>query len=155
MSIPNVAHLDPQRGGCCTVMPYFIGDVIELPVTCTQDYTLFRILGDYSIDLWKKQIALIRENHGLISFIVHPDYIIEQRARDTYKLLLSHLAALRAEGHIWAALPGEVAHWWKERSNMEIVQENGKWSVKGPGKERACVAYASLAGDAVTYSFTR
>src|SRR5262249_44518482 len=22
MSIPNVAHLDPQPGGCCTVMPY-------------------------------------------------------------------------------------------------------------------------------------
>ena len=26
MSIPNVAHLDPQRGGCCTIMPYFIGN---------------------------------------------------------------------------------------------------------------------------------
>lgn len=25
MSVPNVAHLEPQRGGCCTVMPYFIG----------------------------------------------------------------------------------------------------------------------------------
>jgi hypothetical protein len=22
MSIPNVAHLDPQRGGCCTIMPF-------------------------------------------------------------------------------------------------------------------------------------
>ena len=21
MSVPNVAHLDPMRGGCCTVMP--------------------------------------------------------------------------------------------------------------------------------------
>jgi hypothetical protein len=31
MSIPNVAHLDPQRGGCCTVMPYFIGKILELP----------------------------------------------------------------------------------------------------------------------------
>ena len=57
MSIPNVAHLDPQRGGCCTVMPYFIGKIVELPLTCTQDYTLFNILEDYSIELWKKQIA--------------------------------------------------------------------------------------------------
>jgi hypothetical protein len=32
MSVPNVAHLDPQRGGCCTVMPYFIGDQLELPL---------------------------------------------------------------------------------------------------------------------------
>ena len=25
MSVPNVAHLEPQRGGCCTVMPFFVG----------------------------------------------------------------------------------------------------------------------------------
>src|SRR6266566_1999365 len=37
MSVPNVAHLDPQRGGCCTVMPYFVGKILELPVTTTQD----------------------------------------------------------------------------------------------------------------------
>ncbi len=24
MSVPNAAHLEPQRGGCCTVMPYFL-----------------------------------------------------------------------------------------------------------------------------------
>src|SRR5207249_4000541 len=50
MSVPNVAHLDPQRGGCCTVMPYFVGKILELPVTTTQDYTLFHILNDYSIN---------------------------------------------------------------------------------------------------------
>ena len=119
MSIPNVAHLDPQRGGCCTVMPYFIGKIVELPLTCTQDYTLFQILNDYSIDLWKEQIALVRENHGLISFIVHPDYIMEQRAQDTYKALLGHLARLRTEGGIWTALPRDVANWWRQRSQME------------------------------------
>jgi hypothetical protein len=153
MSIPNVAHLDPQRGGCCTVMPYFIGKVVELPLTCTQDYTLFQILGDYSIDLWEKQIALVRENHGLISFIVHPDYIMEQRAQDTYKALLGHLARLVEEGGIWTALPRDVATWWRERSKMDLVQENDEWRAVGPGSERARVAYASLAGDAVTYSF--
>jgi hypothetical protein len=152
MSIPNVAHLDPQRGGCCTVMPYFIGKIVELPLTCSQDYTLFQILDDYSIDLWKKQIALIRENHGIISFIVHPDYVIDERAQETYKALLCHLAALRADGSVWTALPRDVAKWWRERSNLELVQENGEWRVEGPGKERARVGYASLAGDAVTYS---
>ena len=62
MSVPNVAHLEPQRGGCCTVMPYFIGDVLELPLTTTQDYSLFHILGDYSTTLWKRQIRLIRDS---------------------------------------------------------------------------------------------
>ena len=56
MSVPNVAHLDPQRGGCCTVMPYFLGNLLELPVTTTQDYCLFNILNDYSINLWERQI---------------------------------------------------------------------------------------------------
>jgi hypothetical protein len=151
MSIPNVAHLDPQLGGCCTVMPYFIGNIVELPVTCTQDYTLFHILGDYSTDLWKEQIALVRDHHGLINFIVHPDYIMEQRAQDTYKTLLGHLAQLRAEGRIWTPLPRDVAEWWRARSKMELVYDNGGWRVEGPGSERACVAYASLAGDGVTY----
>ena len=151
MSLPNVGHLDPQRGGCCTVMPYFIGRIIELPLTCTQDYTLFQILGDYSIDLWKHQIDLVRQNHGLISLIVHPDYVIEQRAQDTYKALLGHLARLRADGSIWTALPRDVANWWRQRSQMELVYEDNRWRVEGQGKERARVAFASLAGNTVTY----
>jgi hypothetical protein len=152
MSIPNVAHLDPQRGGCCTVMPYFIGNIVELPPTCTQDYTLFHILDDYSIDLWKQQIALVRAHHGLISLIIHPDYIREPRAQETYKALLRHLAGLLKEGSTWTALPRDVANWWKERSQMELVCEDGRWRVEGPGQERACVAYATLAGNEVTYS---
>ncbi|MGH9400504.1 MAG: hypothetical protein ACRD2P_00170 [Terriglobia bacterium] len=153
MSLPNVAHLDPQRGGCCTVMPYFIGKIVELPLTATQDYALFHILGDYSLDLWKEQIALILANHGLINFLVHPDYIIEPRALGCYKALLGHLAQLKEEGSIWTALPRDVANWWMERSQMELVFEEGQWQVQGAGKERARVAYAELIGDEMAYSF--
>ena len=152
MSLPNVAHLDPQRGGCCTVMPFFIGRIVELPVTCTQDYTLFQILGDYSIDLWKKQIALIRRNYGLISFIAHPDYLLESRALDTYKTLLKYLTSLRDENGLWTALPRDVADWWRQRSRMELVRQGDEWRVEGEGSERACVAYAKLTGDTVVYS---
>ena len=151
MSIPNVAHLDAQRGGNCTVMPYFIGEIVELPLTCTQDYTLFQILGDYSIDLWRRQISLVRKHNGLISFIVHPDYIIERRANDTYKALLGYLARLLTENDIWTALPREVARWWRERSQMSLVYEDYRWRVEGPGKERARVAFATLIDDQVTY----
>jgi hypothetical protein len=77
-----VAHLEPQKGGCCTVFPYFIGDVLELPVTTTQDYTLWHILGERSTDLWKAQMDVILQKNGLANFIVHPDYILEpDRAR--------------------------------------------------------------------------
>jgi hypothetical protein len=151
MSIPNVAHLDPQRGGCCTVMPYFIGNMVELPLTTTQDYTLFHILGDYDIELWRSQIALIEAEHGVISFLVHPDYVIETRARNAYCALLKHLCELRSEDGLWFALPGEVTQWWIDRSRMRLTCEAGNWRVQGAGSERARVAYAELNGDEVTY----
>ena len=98
MSVPNVAHLDPQRGGCCTVMPYFVGDILEIPVTTTQDYMLFHLLSDYSLDLWRTQTEAILKKNGLVSFIIHPDYVIEKRARDVYRGLLGLLASLGFAG---------------------------------------------------------
>ncbi len=151
MSVPNTAHLDPQRGGCCTVMPYFIGNILELPVTTTQDYSLFHILKQYSIDHWKRQIAQIVENHGLASFIVHPDYVLESRTRDTYKSLLTYLVDLRSKGKIWVALPREVNQWWRERSQMKLARQGNSWVIEGPGRDRARVAYAVLEGGGLAY----
>lgn len=152
MSVPNVAHLDPQRGGCCTVMPYFVGSILELPVTMTQDYSLFHILKDYSLTLWKHQIDLILQKHGLLSVIVHPDYLDRDRANATYSELLNLLAQLKRSQNVWVSLPGEVNKWWRERSKMKLVCRNGRWQVEGTGSERARVAFASLDGDRLTYS---
>ncbi len=154
MSVPNVAHLDPQRGGCCTVMPFFVGKILELPVTTTQDYTLFNILNDYSIDLWKKQIDLIMEKHGLVSVIVHPDYVRGIRERAVYEALLQHLADLRREQGIWIALPGEVDRWWRQRAEMRVVKSGDGWRIEGPGSERARLAYASRDQDRLSYTLS-
>ncbi len=143
MSVPNVAHLDPQHGGCCTVMPYFIGDIVELPVTTTQDYMLFHILNDHSISLWERQIDLIMQKHGLISFIVHPDYVAQPRERATYEALLAHLAQLRQEKGVWITTPGEVNRWWRQRSQMKVVEDGEGVRIEGPGCERARIAYAT------------
>jgi len=143
MSIPNVAHLDPQPGGCCTVMPFFIGNILELPVTTIQDYMLFHILNDYSINLWKRQAGLIMAKHGLMSFIVHPDYIMEARERSIYETLLGYLARLRDEEDVWIALPGEVNRWWRQRAEMELVEDGNGLRIEGRGSERARIAFAS------------
>jgi hypothetical protein len=143
MSVPNVAHLDPQRGGCCTVMPYFVGNILELPVTTIQDYSLFHILNDYSIELWKRQIDAIMKKNGLISFIVHPDYITSSRPRQTYETLLAYLANIRKERNIWAPTPGEVDRWWRQRAKMRLVPDGDRWRIEGEGKERARIAYAT------------
>ena len=155
MSMPNVAHLDPQRGGCCTVMPYFIERILELPVTTTQDYTLFHILNQRSIDLWKTQISLILERNGLVSFIVHPDYIIEQETRSVYENLLSHLRHWRSHTDIWFALPHEIDTWWRSRSQMRVEQHGGSWRIAGEGAECAALAYAKNLDGKLVYELAR
>jgi hypothetical protein len=151
MSIPNVAHLDPQHGGCCTVTPYFIGNLVELPLTTVQDYTLFRVLKQRSIDLWRLQIELILAKNGLITLLVHPDYIIEPDVRAVYRDLLAMLKELRTCQNLWFALPGEVADWWRQRSQMTIVSKHGSWCITGEGSERARLAFAKITNGQLVY----
>jgi hypothetical protein len=131
-------------------MPFFIGRILELPLTTTQDYSLFHILNDYSLDLWRQQLRAIAARHGLATFIVHPDYILEARARRTYRLLLEHLARLRDEQRTWIALPGEVDRWWRSRRQMTLVPDGRSWTIEGPDRKRARLAYATLTGDTLT-----
>jgi hypothetical protein len=151
MSIPNTGHLEIQRGGCCTVMPYFIGDIVELPLTTTQDYSLVHILRDFSSEVWHRQIALVTARHGLLSFIVHPDYLESERARRVYQGLLERLVALREGQGCWVALPGAVEHWWRARSRMSLVRDGERWRVTGPESERARIAWAEVDGDTLSY----
>jgi len=153
MSVPNVAHLDPQRGGCCTVMPYFIGQILELPLTTTQDYSLFHILKEYSLRLWEEQIERILACHGLISFNIHPDYVMGERERFVYRDLLSALAGLIVKQNLWSALPREVASWWRQRARMEIVADRSGWRIVGEGSERARLAYAAVENGRLVYRF--
>lgn len=151
MSIPNVAHLDPQRGGCCTVFPFFIGELVELPVTTTQDYSLFHILNHHSIDIWKQQLSIIRQKHGLMTFIIHPDYIGEERPLRLYTELLEHLSSPQPEA-TWMPLPHEVASWWRLRSNLRLVRQGASWKIQGEGSENATVAYAMLEKGKLVYT---
>jgi hypothetical protein len=152
MSIPNVAHLEAQRGGCCTVMPYTLpGRMTELPVTMTEDYTLFNVLKDYSSSLWKKEISTILAGHGLMNFIIHPDYIKRRGAALVYTALLEELSRLRSDDGVWVPLPSEVDRWWRERSEMKLVPDGQNWKVEGQGSNRAKLAYARLDGNQLVY----
>jgi hypothetical protein len=151
MSVPSVGHLEAQRGGCCSVFPFFAGKMVELPLTTTQDYSLFHILKDHSIDLWKKQLDLITERHGLASFITHPDYMRSRRPKETYERLLGHLQQTREKKRTWFALPGEVSQWWRERSQMKVARRGSGWEVLGAGSERARVAFARLDAGRIVY----
>ncbi len=133
-------------------MPYFLpGGVLELPLTMTQDYSLFHILKDYSTKLWKQQMSMVVKGNGLMSFIVHPDYVMDSRAQDVYKELLEEIGRRRSEQNFWVALPGDLNRWWRERSEMKLVSSGKSWRIGGTGSERARVAYACLDGDRLVY----
>jgi hypothetical protein len=134
-------------------MPYFVDKILEIPVTMTQDYSLFNVIGTYREDLWLEQIKLIMQQYGLISFIVHPDYLDSSEARNAYMTLLRILAKLRETSALWIALPGEVDSWWRQRNEMNLVGGESGWSIKGRGSERARVAYARLNNDQVVFTF--
>jgi hypothetical protein len=132
-------------------MPYFIGKILELPVTTTQDYTLFNILKEHSIELWKQQMEIIMGKHGLINFIVHPDYIVKPQQRRIYEALLAYLCCVREENGVWTATPGDVSRWWRQRAEMRLLHGPDGWRIEGQGSERACVAYAVLEGSQLKY----
>jgi glycosyltransferase involved in cell wall biosynthesis len=153
MSIPCVGHLDPQGGGCCTLFPYFIGDILEIPVTCTQDYSLFHILNQFSTDLWKQQFEKIVRGNGLISLIIHPDYALELRERATVAQMLDMVRQQYLPRGVWATLPAEINSWWRQRNAMRLVPCGDSWRIEGEGHERAALAFASLDGERLRYSY--
>ena len=151
MSVPNVGHLDPQRGGCCTVFPFFIGDVLELPLTTVQDYSVYHILRSDPLSIWGAQMETVHKKHGLVSFIIHPDYTEDRQKQALFCELLGLMRKYSDEREMWLALPGEVDDWWRERSAMTLVREGGTWSIRGKGSNRACLAYARLERGKLTY----
>lgn len=118
MSYPTVAHLDPQRGGCCTVFPFWLGNVVEIPLTTSQDYTLFHLLNADALKVWQQQIERIVRWKGLISLNIHPDYILAEDKRRVYCRLLELLQETAAKHRLWVARPREVSDWWRRRTGV-------------------------------------
>jgi hypothetical protein len=63
--------------------------------------------------------------------------------RAVYEQLLGHLSELKEKENIWTATPGEVNRWWRQRAEMNIVEDGGGLRIEGAGSERARIAYAS------------
>ena len=145
-SFPDTDPFEPQPGGCCSIFPFFIDDLVELPITMVQDHTMWEILREPGIDLWLQKAEWIRRNHGLVNVIVHPDYLLSEERLGLYYRFLEWLAAFD-DG--WHPLPCEVARWWKARAGAEVASDG----VSGAGAEdwHATVAYARERRSRVVY----
>lgn len=95
---------------------------VELPYTLPQDSTLFLLLRETSIDLWRKKVDWIAEHGGMALVNTHPDYMAMRGSpRDSrefpvelYLELLRYISS-KYSGQYWHALPREVATLIRDR----------------------------------------
>jgi hypothetical protein len=133
------ADTDPyqaQPGGTCSVFPFFISRIVELPYTLPQDRTLLRLPGRSLLPVWTLKARWIASLGGMILALTHPECVGSKPQLNAYEELLKHLAALESS---WRALPSEVAAWWRRRSAMSLVIVGDQPKIVGPDA-RAAVA---------------
>ena len=113
---------EPQPDGVNTIFPFWVprpdgSGYVELPYTLPQDSTMFFLLQERSIDIWKQKIDWLVQRGGMVLLNVHPDYIgfgtkTERREFPVahYRELLAYIRDKYA-GQYWQALPREVAEY--------------------------------------------
>ncbi len=138
-SFPDTDPFEPQSGGCCSILPFRFGDVVELPITLVQDHTLWEILGEPGIERWVQKSEWIIRHRGLVNLILHPDYVTDERLA----LYGEFLAFLAAQPGGWHMLPRDVARWWREREELTLLPGPcGQAQIAGASDHAASVAYA-------------
>ena len=143
-SFPDTDPFEPQPGGCCSIFPFFLGELVELPVTLVQDHTMWEILRRESIDLWVEKSEWIARHHGLINVIVHPDYVVQPGRLDLYEQFLAYLRRLIDRNAGWHALPRDVAEWWRFRARLTVEESGGRARIapSAPGRFTPSVIWA-------------
>jgi glycosyltransferase involved in cell wall biosynthesis len=122
---------EPQPDGAETIFPFWVSHdgrygYVELPYTLPQDSTLFLLLQESSIDIWKRKLDWVAEKGGLALVNVHPDYMsfngqirVGEYSQQLYRDLLKYVAN-RYSDQCWFALPKEVARYFYARTVSEL-----------------------------------
>jgi hypothetical protein len=116
---------EPQSTGVGTIFPFLVsradhGSYVELPYTLAQDFTLFVLLQEKSIDIWKKKLEWIVRHGGMALLNTHPDYMtfdgkpgIDEYPASLYRDFLMHIEDIY-KGEYWHVLPKNMARFWNE-----------------------------------------
>lgn len=102
----------PFPGGTGSIWPFIAGKFVELPYTLPQDHTIFFILKQNDISIWKNKIDWLTRNRGVVLTLTHPDYLKERKVFNMYEKLLNYLVQFE---NLWKCLPVEIAKWWGKK----------------------------------------
>jgi peptidoglycan/xylan/chitin deacetylase (PgdA/CDA1 family) len=116
---------EPQPDGVTTIFPFLVSrgsdhkEYVELPYTLPQDFTLFILMKEKTINIWKRKLDWIAEHGGMVLVNTHPDYMcfddkrpkLEEYPSRLYEEFLYYIRT-RYEGKYWHALPKDVSRFW-------------------------------------------
>ncbi len=119
---------EPQPDGVGTVFPFYVSGnanrkgYLELPYTLPQDFTLFILLQQRTIETWKRKLDWLAERGGMALLNVHPDYInfgdkklrYDEYPIAYYEEFLQYVNK-RYKNSYWHVLPKELAQYWAEQ----------------------------------------
>ncbi|HAJ78723.1 MAG TPA: hypothetical protein DCO75_03045 [Fibrobacteres bacterium] len=117
---------EPQPEPVNTIFPFVVKNTdesngfVELPYTLPQDFTLFILMQEKNISIWKRKTEWIAEHGGMALVNTHPDYMNfsnkkcsrEQYPVDYYKDFILHVQA-DYKDLFWHVLSEEMAVFFK------------------------------------------
>ena len=138
---------EPQPDGVGTIFPFWVSKdgtqkgYVELPYTLPQDFTLFILMKEKNIDIWKQKLDWIAENGGMALVNTHPDYMnfddgklgIEEYPAQYYQSCLS-TTKINMKGNTGTCCRERWRDSGKKMYDPQITQisaEYSKWVTKG------------------------
>jgi hypothetical protein len=128
-SYSDTDPFEPQGGGCCSWLPFFIDGMVELPLTVSQDHTMFVILQKRDERAWVEKTEFLRSRGGMALLVTHPDYLTDEAIMGAYRRFLESFAR---DASAWKALPRDVSDWWRRRASSSVERSGAEWKVVGP-----------------------
>ncbi|MHA1232978.1 MAG: hypothetical protein ACTSPQ_20320 [Candidatus Helarchaeota archaeon] len=130
---------EPQSEGVGTIFPFWVkgntgkNRYLELPYTLPQDFTLFILMKEKTIDIWKKKLDWIVKMGGLVLINTHPDYIDfnnksikSNKYPVQYYIQLLEYIKITYSNNFWHIIPKELVYYYKKSSFIESKLKNEK-----------------------------
>ena len=144
----DIDPFEPQPDGVGTIFPFWVPrpvyadprpeapGYVEMPYTLPQDSTLFMLLREQTIDIWKRKLDWIAQHGGMAFLNLHPDFVRFNGTRNgepaypasLYEEFLSYVMTKYGD-RCWHALPREVAAFCRER----------RFAHAAPARRRVCM----------------
>ncbi len=125
---------EPQPDGVGTIFPFQVKgkgedrNYIELPYTLPQDFTLFVLMKEKTIDIWKRKLDWIAAKGGMALVNTHPDYMsfagcgreCGEYPAAYYEEFLEY-AKRKYEGRYLHCVPRKIVSLWKQQTESMLT----------------------------------